>query len=245
MDAMNPGNQELGPVAPEVIETLRKISVQTISGQLAKRGLRRMFMTNVRPIRNDLTIVGPAFTLRYIPAREDITIPQYTSDPKTPQRRTVEIAPPGSVVVMDCRREVWAAGLGGILSRRMQRRGVEGVVLDGGLRDFEEVEASGFPVFCCGPAAPPNNVLHHPVDFDVPIACGAVPVFPGDIICGNREGVVVIPRYLAEEIARDALEQEDREVFLLEKVDKGASIVGVYPPSEETLAEYETWKQNR
>ncbi len=240
---MDPDNKTLGPVAAEVIEKLRRISVATISGQLAKHGLRRMFMTNVRPIRSDLKIVGPAFTLRYIPAREDITIPQYTSDPKTPQRKTVEIAPPGSVVVMDCRREVWAAGLGGILSRRMQRRGVEGVVLDGGLRDFSEVESSGFPVFCCGPAAPPNNVLHHPVDFDVPIACGAVPVFPGDIICGDREGVVVIPRYLVEEIADAALEQEEREVFLLEKVDQGASIVGVYPPSEETLREYESWKQ--
>lgn len=238
-------NEDLGPVAPAVIETLKQVSAATITGQLARRGLRRTFMSNVKPINPRLRVVGPAFTLRYIPAREDITVPQYTSDPESPQRKAIEVAPPGSVVVMDCRRETWAAGLGGILARRLQRRGVAGVVLDGGLRDFDEVERAGFAVFCCGPTAPPNNVLHHPVEFNTPIACGKVAVFPGDIIVGDRDGVAVLPRYLAEEVAEAALDQEQKEAFLLEKVDGGASIVGVYPPSEQTLTEYEEWKKRR
>ena len=236
----------LSPLAPETLDKLRATSCATVTGQLGKRGLRRTWMVGVRPLAADTPrVVAPAFTLRYIPAREDVDVPQTSADPPNPQRQAIEIVPSGHVLVMDCRREPGAGGLGGILARRLLRRGVAGVVLDGGVRDAREIAESGFPVYCAGPASPPNNTIHHAVDFNTPIACGGVAVYPGDIICADDEGVVVLPRRLADEVARDGYEQERREVFLLEEVDKGASIVGVYPPDQATLQRYEAWRAER
>ncbi len=245
MTKIHLGNPEAGPVDPSVIETLKSVSTATLSGQLARRGLIQSCIDDVKPLRPDMKVVGPAFTLRFIPARSDITTPEFGAHPQHPQRVAIETCPEGAVMVVDARNKPRSGVVGDIMCRRLQRRGVAGIVLDGGIRDTRDVIASGFPSFCLGAVAPPNPIEHHPADLNVPISCGNVPVFPGDIIVGDYEGVCVIPRYIAAEIANEAREKEDLEEFLLEKVDGGAGLIGVYPPNETTLAEYRQWKKQR
>lgn len=242
MTALYTGNPAAGPIGHEVIETLRSVSTATISTQLTRRGLIHPCMTDVRPLRADMKVVGPAFTLRMIPNRADLTTPDFGKHPQHPQRVAIESCPEGAVFVIDARGQARSGVVGDIMCRRLQRRGVAGIVLDGGIRDTKDVVATDFPAFCLHAVAPPNPIEHHAVDMDVPIACGGCPVFPGDIIVGDYEGVSVIPRYLAVEIAQEAREKEDLEAFLLEKVDGGASLIGVYPPDEATLSEYKAWK---
>jgi regulator of RNase E activity RraA len=232
------------PVAlsDETRARLMRCSSASVSTQLVRRGLRNIAIAGVLPIRQGLPpMVGPAFTLRYIPAREDVDVYGRSNDPSTPQRRAIETVPAGHVLVMDCRREPEIAGIGSILTRRLQERGVAGVVLDGGVRDTRTVSGFEMPVYCLGPAAPPNFVGHHAVDCNQPIACGGVAVFPGDIIFGDHEAVIVIPAHLADEVAADAVAMEQREVFLLKEIEAGRSIVGVYPPNADTMARYEVW----
>jgi regulator of RNase E activity RraA len=184
-------------------------------------------------------------TLRYIPAREDLDGLEVFQDPNHPQRRAVEMIGPGKVLVMDCRNDQRAASGGNILMTRMRMRGAEGVVTDGALRDSPDIAQQPFPVFAAGKSATLNLAVHHAVDIDVPIACAGVPVYPGDIIVGDEEGVVVIPRSLANEIAQPAADQEDLERFILEKVEGGAALPGTYPPNDRTLAEYEAWRMRQ
>ena len=148
-------------------------------------------------------LVGEAFTLRYIPAREDLDVVGVFEDPQHPQRRAVETVPPGQVLVMDCRRDARAASGGSILLMRLKVRGVAGIVTDGGLRDSVAIAGMDFPVYGAGGGARLNLAIHHAVDLNVPIGCGGVAVFPGDVIVGDGE-VVVVPRHLADEVARDA-----------------------------------------
>jgi regulator of RNase E activity RraA len=160
-----------------------------------------------------------------------------------PQRIAVESVGPGDVLVMDARGEIRAGTIGNILVTRMKHRGAAGLVTDGAFRDAAGIAATGLPAYCRGTHAATNVTLHHPVDLQLPIACGGVAVFPGDAIVGDGDGVIVIPRHLTEEAARRAVEQERRERFILSKVQAGAGIVGVYPPDETTLAEFERWKE--
>ncbi len=245
MTKFHTGNPEVVPLDPQVIETLRGVSTATISTQLARRGFAHPCMEGVRPLRPDMKVVGPAFTLRFIPNRPDITTPQFGGHPEHPQRVAIETCPEGAVLVVDARGKARSGVVGDIMCRRLQRRGVAGIVLDGGIRDTRDVVATDFPAFCLGAVAPPNPIEHHPVDMNVPIACGDTSVFPGDIIVGDYEGVCVIPRYWAAEIAEEARHKEDVEAFILDKVDRGSSLIGVYPPNEATLAEYEEWKKGR
>ncbi len=224
---------------PETLRLLATVSTATISTQLLKRGLRNTFLHGLRPLNPDAArVVGPAFTLRYIPAREDIDVVESFEDPIHPQRLAVESAPPGSVLVMDCRRDGRAASAGHILLTRLLRRGVAGLVTDGSVRDSERIAEMDFPVFVHSVSAMANLALHHAVDLDVPIGCAGVPVFPGDIIVADAEGVVCIPSQLAKEIAEPAAEQECLEEFLLDRVDKGAALPGTYPPDQSTLEAY-------
>ena len=229
------------------IDRLRLVSTATLTTQLFKRGLRNAFMEGVRPLgRYDGNLVGPAFTLRNIPSREDIDTVTALGDPGHPQRKAIEITPRGHVLVIDCRGDARAACAGEILVTRLMQRGVAGLVGDGGIRDAGPIgEMARFPVFCAGPSAPLNLARHHAVEYDVPIGCGGVAVYPGDVIVGDRDGVAVLPRGIADEVARDAAEQEDLEAFLLERVAGGAALPGTYPPNEATRAAYEAWRKVR
>lgn len=230
----------------QVIAQLKTCSSATLTTQLFKRGLRNVYMQGVGPLTAIKSpMIGEAFTLRYIPAREDLDHVGVFADPEHPQRKAIETTPPGQVLVCDCRRDGRAASGGSILLTRLKVRGVAGFVSDGGLRDSPEIANFDLPVFCSGPSAPLNLAIHHAVDLNVPIGCGGVPVFPGDVVFGDGEGVVVIPKHLAAEVARDAAEQELLELFVLEEVQKGAPVIGTYPPSPAVKARYETWRAKR
>ncbi len=200
-------------LAPETLERLKQASTATLTTQLFKRGLRNVCVQNVRRLSHAGTnLVGEAFTLRYIPAREDLDQVSVFDDPEHPQRKAIETVPPGQVLVMDCRGETRAASAGNILVTRLRVRGAAGVVTDGCPRDSME------------------------------IAGGGVAVYPGDVMVGDGEGVVVLPRHLADEVARDAAEQELLEIFLLQEIEQGRSLPGTYPPNAETLARYREWR---
>ena len=227
----------------ETTQLLRRASTATLTTQLFKRGLRNVFIQGVRRLsaaRGNL--VGEAFTLRYIPAREDLDVVSVFENPEHPQRKAIETVPPGQVLVMDCRRETRAASGGDILLTRLHVRGAAGLVTDGCLRDSATIAAMDYPVYAAGGSAPLNLVCHHAVDLNVPIGCGGVAVFPGDVIVGDSEGVVVVPRHLADDIARDAYEQEQMEEFVLMEIRKGRPLPGTYPPNAETQARYRQWR---
>jgi regulator of RNase E activity RraA len=233
------------PLARETLERLAKISTPTLCTQLYKLGFRNTYLHGVRPLRPDRRMVGEAVTVRFAPAREDRAGYEILADPGYPQRHAIEHIAPGRVLVMDCRGVASAANAGDILVARLQVRGAAGLVLDGGIRDYPSVQASGFPVYALGPAAPAHVVRHVAVDENVPIGCAEVLVVPGDLMVGDGEGVVCVPRAVADKVAAGGLEQEELEAFILEKVRGGAPLPGTYPPGEQTLAEYEAWRRRR
>lgn len=234
-------------VKPQTLEHLRKVSVATLCTQLFKRGFRNVYLQGVTRLTEPSAgnLVGPAFTMRNIPSREDLDQISAFENPEHPQRKGIERVPPGHVLVMDCRGETRVASGGQILITRLMVRGAAGLVSDGPVRDSGPVSAMDFPVYCAGGSAPLNLIHHHAVDLDVPIGCGGVAVYPGDIIVGDDEGVVVIPRHLADEVAADATEQELMEVFVLERVAGGAPLPGTYPPNAETRAAFAEWRRKR
>lgn len=230
----------------EVAANLGQVSTATLTSVLLKLGLRSAFMTDVHPLLPGTRLVGQAYTLRYIPMREDLDADalQGRFDNLTnPQRIGIEHVSAGDVLVIDARGEIRAGTIGNILVTRMKRRGAAGLVTDGAFRDAAGIAAVGLPAYCRGTHAATNVTLHHPVDVQLPIACGGVSVYPGDALVGDGDGVIVIPRHLAAEAAARALEQEQRERFILGKVQAGASIIGVYPPNADTRAEFERSKQ--
>ncbi len=234
------------PISDETKTLLSRISTATLTSQLMARGLRNTFMQNVyRLTTNSGSMVGEAFTLRYIPSREDLDVMSVFESREHPQRKAVETIPPGHVLVMDCRQDKRAASAGSILITRMMVRGAAGVVTDGGLRDTPAIEELDFPVYCAARSAPTNLTRHHAMDINVPIGCGEVPVFPGDVIVGDREGVVVVPRHFADEIAKDGYRQTLFEEFVTERVRGGQSIFGLYPPGPEMQAEFDKWRASR
>ena len=235
----------LPPLGPETLERLRQISTPTLCTQLYKLGFKNVFLQGVRPLCPDKRMAGEAVTVRFAPTREDQGGQDVLGNPRYPQRHAIEHIERGRVLVMDCRGVAGGAGAGDILVARMQARGAAGLVLDGGVRDFQSVQALGFPVYALGPAAPAHLVRHVAVDENVPIGCAEVLVIPGDVMVGDGEGVVCIPRAVADQVAEKGREQDDLETFLLEKVRDGAPLPGTYPPNEATLAEYETWKRRR
>lgn len=232
---------------PETLEKLRGVSVATLSTQLFKRGFRNVFIQGIVRLTEPSggNLVGPAYTLRNIPAREDLDQISAFENPEHPQRKAIESVPPGHVLVIDCRGETRVASGGQILTTRLMVRGAAGLVSDGPVRDSGAIAAMDFPVYCAGGSAPLNLIHHHAIDLDVPIGCGGVAVYPGDVIVGDDEGVVVIPRHLADEVARDAAEQELMEAFVLERIEAGAALPGTYPPNADTHAAFAEWRKKR
>lgn len=228
-------------------EKLLHVSVATLTTCLFKRGLRNQFIQDVVPVGAPRgNMVGEAFTLRYMPAREDLNGLEVFRNPAHPQRKAVEDCPPGAVLVIDSRKDARAASAGGILVTRLMRRGVAGVVTDGGFRDSHEIGEMAMPAYHHRPSPPTNLTLHQAIDINVPIGCGDAPVFPGDVIVGDAEGVIVLPAHLADEIAVEAFEMTVFEDFVTEQVDGGRSIVGLYPATDpQTLTDFAAWRKQR
>jgi regulator of RNase E activity RraA len=233
------------PLPAEIWSWLAQASTATLTTQLFKRGLRRMHMVGVRPVSRARRLAGEAFTLRYIPAREDLDVVEVFQNPEHPQRRAIELTTPGQVLVIDARGETRAAAAGHILVTRLLKRGAAGLVTDGALRDSPAIAESALPVYAAGGCPAMNLTVHHAVDMNVPIGCGGVPVFPGDVVVGDEEAVVVLPRHLAAEVARDAAEQDQLESFVLDRIEQGAPLPGTYPPSAQTLEEYRARLERR
>ena len=230
---------------PETREKLATVAVATICTALYKRGFRNQFIQDVRPLNPEgKPMVGEAFTLRYIPAREDLNSIDVFLDPKHPQRDAIERCPPGAVLVIDSRKDARAASAGSILVSRLMKRGCAGIVTDGGFRDAPEIAALDMPSYHSRPSAPTNLTIHQAIDMDVPIGCGDAPVWPGDIVVGDGEGVVVIPAHLADEIADEAVEMTAYEDFVTEQVMAGQSIIGLYPATkEQSKTDFAAWRK--
>lgn len=233
------------PLKPETKSLLMGVSTATLCTALFKRGLRNQFIQDVRPLNDKLpNMVGEAFTLRYIPAREDLNPIGVFLDRSHPQRVAVEQCPPGAVLVFDSRRNARAASAGAILVSRLMVRGCAGVVTDGGFRDSPEIAALSFPAYHQRPSAPTNLTQHQALDINVPIGCGDAPVFPGDVMVGDREGVVVIPAGIADEVAQEAADMTVFEDFVSEQVLAGRSILGLYPATDpRAKEEFAVWRK--
>lgn len=232
---------------PETRARLEGVSCATLTTALFKRGLRNAFLQDVHPVApKGRNMVGEAFTLRYIPAREDLNTLAVFEDPMHPQRHAVETCPAGHVLVMDSRRDPRAASAGDILVRRLMVRGVAGVVTDGGFRDSPTIARLDIPAYHNRPSAPTNLIQHQAIEINAPIGCGGVAVFPGDVVVGDDEGVVIIPAAIADEIAIEAEQMTLFEDFVAGRVDAGQSIIGLYPPTHpETRPAFEAWKRDR
>ena len=229
----------------DTIEKLRGVSVATLATALYKRGLRNQVIQDVRPLSpKGRNMVGPAFTLRYMPAREDRNTLVEFRNPKHPQRHAIETCPPGHVLVIDSRKDARAASAGDILITRLMVRGGEGVVTDGGFRDAATIADLDMRAYHNRPSSPTNLTTNEAIEINCPIGCGDAPVFPGDIIVGDNDSVIVIPAHMADEVADEAIEMTAYEDFVVEQVKAGATIVGLYPATkEENLERFAEWRR--
>ena len=222
-----------------VIDTLSGVSTATLTTILLRKGLRNVWLRGTRPLRQGQPrIVGQAFTLRFVPAREDLATVESWSSPRS-TRAAIEDMPEGCVAVADSMQTTDAGIFGDILCARLVKRGVAGLVTDGVVRDLEGVLATGLPVWCQGCAAPPSVAGLTFVNWQEPIGCGGVAVFPNDVIVTDMDGAVVIPQALVDEVVTAAPEQERLEAWIVKEVEKGLPLPGLYPPNAETRARYE------
>jgi len=235
----------MAKLSPQTRDKLKTVSTATLTTALFKRGFRNQMIQGVYPLNPDaLPMVGEAFTLRYIPAREDLNPITVFQDRSHPQRKAIEECPAGAVFVIDSRKDPRAASAGSILVSRLMQRGVAGVVTDGGFRDSHDIAKLAMPAFHSRPSAPTNLTVHQALDINVPIGCGDAPVWPGDVIVGDHDGVVVVPAHLADELADEGLEMTAFEDFVAEEVMKGRSILGLYPATEEkTRTDFAAWRK--
>ena len=220
-----------------------KSSVATISTALFKRGLRNQFIQGVSPLNPNLSnMVGYAFTVRYIPAREDLNTLDVFRNPEHPQRVAIEKCPKNHVLIFDSRKDARAASAGAILVTRLMVRGCAGVVTDGGFRDSSEIKKLEFPAYHLRSSSPTNLTLHQAIDINVPIGCGDVAVWPNDLIVGDQEGVIVIPNKIIEEISEEVKSMTVYEDYVIDKVQNGSSIRGLYPLTDEKQKNlFESW----
>jgi regulator of RNase E activity RraA len=235
--------EPLAPLADGTLDLLKKAGVAGVVTELFKRGLRETVIAGALPLRPGTVMAGEAFTVRAIPMRPDIGTPDFMVKlPRNLQRMAITEVGPGQVLCVDARGDMRAGFMGDILATSLAQRGVAGVVTDGGLRDADGIAETGLPAFCAGPAPAGSQAHLHVVDLNVPICCGGRPVFPGDVLLGGGDGVVVIPRAMAAEVAEAAAAQADLEAFCLARIKDGAPLIGTYPPNEETLAAYRASK---
>lgn len=221
---------------------LARCGSANISNSLFKRGFRNTFLLGLSPLSPDQPpMVGPAFTLRFIPAREDKDSMAIYARNDGLHRRAIEECPPGAVLVIDSRGSSQASSMGDMMALRLRVRGVSGVVTDGGYRDVPGVRATGLPCFQRESSGPATPIAFHPVELDVPIGCANVAIYPGDVMVGDGEGVVAIPRHLADEIAAEAFEAVEYEAFAAAGVALGRSLFGLFPATPESRIEYEQW----
>jgi regulator of RNase E activity RraA len=234
------------PLESAIVQELRLVSTATLTTVLLKKGLRRVALKGPKPFgpASAGRIVGRAFTLRFVPAREDLATPESWSSPRS-TRAAIEAMNPGDVVVVDAMGIDGAGIFGDILCARMKKRGLAGLVTDGVVRDGEGVAASGLPVWCAGVAAPPSVAELTFVGWNEPIGCGGVAVMPGDVIVADGDGAVLIPDALLDAVMREAGEQEKLEAWIMGEVEKGAALPGLYPPNAETRARYDAQKNKR
>jgi regulator of RNase E activity RraA len=220
-------------------EALAGVSTASVTTILLKKGLRNVWMRGTRPLRpGQGRVVGPAFTMRFVPAREDLATPESWSSPRS-TRGAIEDMPAGSIAVVDAMGIVDAGIFGDILCARMNKRGVAGLVTDGVVRDGAGVLATGLPVWCQGMVAPPSVAGLTIVGWQEPIGCGGVAVFPNDVVVVDDDGAVVIPASLVAQVAAEGVEQERLEAWIMREVEAGAKLPGLYPPNAETKARYE------
>jgi len=225
---------------------LGETGISTLTTCLFRRGFRNTYLHGVVPVGPNMPqMVGEAFTLRFIPAREDIDqMARYAAE-RSVHQRAFEECPPGHVLVIDTRGEIEGCTCGNLLIARLKARGAAGVVTDGGYRDTQEVASLGFPAYQTRAVPPPSFLRLHAVELNQPIGCARVPVYPGDIVVGDSEGVVVIPAHLANEVAEEAYQMTLYEAFAAEKINEGRSIFGIYPATDSSRAEYAEWDRKR
>jgi regulator of RNase E activity RraA len=229
----------------KVVDTLSRVTTATLTTLLLKKGLRNVWMRGTRPLNpGQPRLVGPAFTLRFVPAREDLATPESWSKPIS-TRGAIEAMPEGCIAVADAMGVTDAGIFGDILCARMKKRNVAALVTDGVMRDVAGVRATGLPVWCQGAAAPPSVAGLTFVNWGEPIACGGVAVFPDDVVVVDDDGAVLIPQAFVEEMVATAPEQERLEGWIMAEVEKGASLPGLYPPNAENKARYEAWKAGK
>lgn len=218
------------------------VSTATLAGQLQRRGMRNSFLNGLKPLNDGQRMLGYAHTLRYVPKREDF---ERRLEGPNAQRRAVESIEAESVLICEAREEPHAGTIGDIFAMRIKTRGASGFVTDGALRDTPAIAEIDFPVYHQSSHAATLGRLHTPLDHQIPIACAGVTVFPGDIIVGDGEGVVVVPALLAEEVANDSYQQEIEEEWAIERVAAGDSSIGTFPIADDRRPEFEEWLKNR
>ncbi|HYZ20817.1 MAG TPA: ribonuclease activity regulator RraA [Rhodopila sp.] len=236
----------MSKLSPQTRERLKGVSTATLASALYKRGFRNQMVQGVLPLSPPKggSMVGEAYTLRYIPAREDLNPMTVFRNHSHPQRKAVEECPPGAVFVIDSRKDARAASAGAILATRLMVRGCAGMVTDGGFRDSAEIGALDMPSYHTRPSAPTNLTVHQAIDINVPIGCGDAPVFPGDVVVGDMDGVIIIPAEIADEIADEAVEMTAFEDFVIEQVRGGQKTLGLYPPTDESnLESFAAWRK--
>ncbi|TPG59556.1 ribonuclease activity regulator RraA [Roseomonas nepalensis] len=228
---------------PQIKTALEGVSTATLTTVLLKKGLRNVWMRGTRPIREGQPrLVGRAFTLRFVPAREDLATPESWSSPIS-TRAAIEAMPEGCITVVDAMGVQDAGIFGDILCARMAKKGVAALITDGVVRDIQGVLGTGLPVWCSGAAAPPSVAGLTFVAWQQPIGCGGVAVFPDDVVVVDQDGAVLIPQALLEAVTEAAVEQERQETWIMGEVEGGASLPGLYPPNAENKARYEAWKK--
>jgi 5-oxopent-3-ene-1,2,5-tricarboxylate decarboxylase/2-hydroxyhepta-2,4-diene-1,7-dioate isomerase len=237
------GLRQTTPLSPTAKAALRQVSTATLTVQLSKRGIRNSYIRGLRPTRPDLRLLGYAFTLRYVPLREDVR--DADKSELNAQKRAIESIGPDEVLVIDARQDPGAGTIGDILAARALARGATGIVTDGGMRDSAAVAGLDIPAYYQVPHPAVLGLVHYPLETNVPIGCGGSLVMPGDVMVGDADGVVVVPAALAEDVARSAVEQEEAEAWALERVKAGESTRGVYPISQARRNDFETWRSLR